>query len=488
MILTALLTASASSLDLVEVGGLWGSPNATDATSLWWNPASMAAGHGTRFNLQAAPTFATVNISRTDPGYVVDPSKVGPTGVDYGGTAKFTRTAVVPFLGVVSDFGQPGLGVGLGVFVPHGRGAGGPEDNVVSHTLIKGGNQAIYVSGGAAYEIADLVSFGLTGSYVASSYSSYLHAETASALNDSLVEERDLDDDYYSDTTLEDPNYRTATQTQGPLRDSALTFGVGARVQPHEMVSLSLTYHHGFRIDNRGTTAITFDCPPNEDSLGRAGAQTAGICHSTLGGNQTVGYTVPGRLQGGIQVRPVEGLFVEAFGGWVNWKRYTDLDITIEADPDTVPLDDAGERQATADRVSKAKQWARDARNTYFLALDGKYDVHERVTVGARVLYDKASVPDDVVSANNYDANTVAVSALIAVDVTRNLQLGASIGQYISAQRTVTDSKYGLTIPPSERREARYFYASTNGTYAGSLTRLGFSLRGHFDHGKSRPD
>ena len=91
-----LLPAFAASLDLLEVGGLWGTPNATDATALWWNPASLAAGHGTRFNLSAAPTFATVNIQRADPGYTRDPSLVGPNDYDYSGLATFKRTAVVP--------------------------------------------------------------------------------------------------------------------------------------------------------------------------------------------------------------------------------------------------------------------------------------------------------------------------------------------------------------------------------------------------------
>ena len=68
------------------------------------------------------------------------------------------------------------------------------------------------------------------------------------------------------------------------------------------------------------------------------------------------------------------------------------------------------------------------------------------------------------------------------------VQLGASIGQYIAGRRQVTESAYAVAIAPDERREARYFYPSTNGTYASTLTRLGVSMRGQFDHGKSRPD
>ena len=74
------------------------------------------------------------------------------------------------------------------------------------------------------------------------------------------------------------------------------------------------------------------------------------------------------------------------------------------------------------------------------------------------------------------------------MDLTRNLQLSGSIGQYISGRREVTQSKYAVTIDPSQRNEARYFYPSANGTYASTLTRLEFGIRGQFDHGKSRPE
>jgi len=33
-----LSTGFAASIDNLEVGGLWGTPTAHDATALWWNP------------------------------------------------------------------------------------------------------------------------------------------------------------------------------------------------------------------------------------------------------------------------------------------------------------------------------------------------------------------------------------------------------------------------------------------------------------------
>jgi hypothetical protein len=145
-------------------------------------------------------------------------------------------------------------------------------------------------------------------------------------------------------------------------------------------------------------------------------------------------------------------------------------------------------RQETADSVSITKGWARDNVNTFFAALDTKFDVHERVTVGVRVLHDRAAVPTQTLSVNNYDANTTALTGMVAVHATRNLSVMFSAGQYLSSVREVSDSNFGLSIDPALRKELRYAYPEVNGRIGNSITRLAFSVRGQFDHGKSRPE
>ena len=56
--------AHAANVDNLEIGGLWGSPGATDATALWWNPAGLAADTGTRVHLEGAPTLAGIKYDR----------------------------------------------------------------------------------------------------------------------------------------------------------------------------------------------------------------------------------------------------------------------------------------------------------------------------------------------------------------------------------------------------------------------------------------
>lgn len=483
VLLGALGSASASGLDLLEVGGPFGSPGATDATAVWWNPAGLAAGRGTRYTLEVAPTFATVKMLRDNPDYRRDPNNanaIGPESADYGGLSTFNRTAIVPYLGIASDFGQKGLGLGMALAVPHGRGASGAVDQPARYHLVDGGNQAIYALVSASYQIADRLSIGLSGAYVASSYSSNLFTEAGTALNDGLKDQLNRDQDFYADTMLEDPNYATHVVTEGQLRDQTATFGAGLHLQAHEKVAISLAYRHGLRVDHEGTATLAFGCPPTTDTFGRLGAEVNGICNSTLNARQTVGYNLPARVHGAVVFEPEPGVRLEAMGGWVGWSVFTDYDIGIQVDPDSVAKDSPEVREAIAAQVSQDKQWARDNQNSWWVGFDGKFDVHERVLVGGRVLYDRAAVPTDTLSTNNYDANTVSLSGLVVGRIAPGLELGLSLTQYVAQRRETQTSKFGVTMYEN-RREERYFYPAMNGVYTSSITRLGLSVRGTLD-------
>jgi long-subunit fatty acid transport protein len=486
-LITALSGANAAGLDLLEVGGPFGSPGATDATAVWWNPAGLAAGYGTRFTFELAPTIATVNVLRNNPTYAHDPDGFGPAEVDYGGRATYRRVAPVPYLGVASDFGVDGLGVGIGLAVPHARGAAldtlSPNDaandpSVTRHHLIEGGNQALYLQVAGAYEFADIVSIGVVGAFVDSSYNSNLYSEAASSLNDGL-EDAFGPDTYYSDTIVEDRRYASEVNTDSALKDSALTFGAGIHVKAHEKVSIAAAYRHGLRVDHTGTATLQFDCPPTDDFQGRIGAEVNNICDATLAADMAVGYNLPGRIHGGVVVRPVDVIRLEAMGGYVFWNVFTDYEIDIRVRPDSVDNESPEARQATAEQVSQSRLWARDQRNSFWLGLDGKFDVHEYVMLGGRVLYDKGAVPTNVLGPNNYDANTVSLSGLVVVHALPQLDIGLSATQYIAQRREVTDSAFGLTIN-GDRNDVRYFYPAMNGTFTSSITRIGITIRGQF--------
>lgn len=487
ILLLGAFVAQAGGLDLLEVGGAYGTPAATGPTATWWNPAGLAAGSGTRYHIEGAPTFATVNIQRADPGYASTPGLYGPETADYGGTARYTGGSVVPFAGVATDFGQPGLGVGISVAVPHARGAGGARDQVTRYHLVQGGNQALYAQVAGAYEVKERFAFGVTGAFVLSEYQSDLYTEAVTSLNDGLKESFGQTGDYFSDTAIEDERYATNAATTAPLKDNAITFGLGARLQASERVVLSLAYRHGFRVDNEGSNRLVFSCPPTEHTTARAGAELSGLCYADLPGRQTVGYDLPARVHGSVLWEPIGTLKLELMGGWVGWSVYQDLDITIQVDPADVTLAaDEATAADTAAKVSQVKQWARDGQDSFWFALDAKVLATERAEIGGRVLYDKGAIPTHALGPNNYDADTVWISGSVLGHLDEKLSLGFSAGTALAATRVVTNSAFGITVDPAERRSGRYFYTSTNGTYASNITRLGLFVRGRFAHGAKR--
>jgi len=246
------------------------------------------------------------------------------------------------------------------------------------------------------------------------------------------------------------------------------------------MVSVAIGYNHGYQVVNEGNVQFQTGCAPESDGLTRTAMEGYGLCDATIDGTGSIAYRYPSRVNAGVVLRPLPALRLEAMGGWVGWGVFTDYNIQTNVQPEdiTEALSDEG-AEISADLLTQTRQWARDTRNSGWVAIDGKFQANPVFLFGGRVLYDHAAIPDSALSTNNYDANTVAVSGLAAAGL-GPITVGLSAEQQFLATRTVTDSAYGLTLDPAERNEDRYFFPSSNGTYSGGITRLGISVQGAF--------
>ncbi len=448
--------AAAASLDSLEVGGPWGTPAATDGTALWWNPAGLAGGEGTRITLEGAPTFATVDIERDDP---------------HGGTDRIKLSGLVPYAGIATDLGVEGLGLGIGLGLPFVRGGHqDPEAGPVRYHLRDGEVKAVALMAGGGYELGDMVALGAAVHVMQSSWAAVVDNELMPDLADEIAATGQ--DPGYTDADLEDPDY-AATLDFDNLTDMAVTWAAGVRAKPIEEVVLSVTHVAGFHVDNQGPLTMDFSCPPQTDTLGRFGAEAKGLCDTTMTGVATVSYDLPGRWNFSIQGQPTPGLFIEGMGGIVYWHVLRDYDIVIdriaEENPD-VPDD-------TVALVERTQAWARDNEDSFWLGLDVKGTVQDRYTMGGRLLYDKAAVPDQALLANNFDTDTVTLGGLFAARIVDQLQVGVSWSHYFLRPRRVTDSAFSMSVDPSLRPEDRYNYPHGNGTYGGTIDRLGVAVQ-----------
>ena len=464
VLLTLCRPGEAAALDTLDVGGPWGSPTTDEPTALWWNPAGIAAGGGHQLFVEGAPVFASFHLDRAQPHRGVD---------EYG------LTGVIPYLGLTSDLGVDGLGLGLGLAAPYVRGAKARgEGGAGSFALREGSTQTLHLLFAGAYEYRDLVAVGAAFHLVDSRWEATLDNDTMVQLSDALQAEGE--EPGYTDEGLEDPRYAT-TLDYDTLHARTHTWALGLRARPHPRVVIGLSHQRPYRLDHQGEVSLQTSCPPTSDAPGRLGAELYGICDSTLRANAGLAYDMPARWHMGVAYTPIDPLRVELLGGFVTWSRFSDYEIQISgtAEKNTFETDKA--KEETPALIDQDRLWARDAMDSWFAGLDLKQEVAGgRVILGGRALYDRAAIPTYALSANNWDADDLALSALVAFRPLPQVRIGATFTHHILAARETTDSEFGMTLDPATRKEDRWFYPHGNGRYTGGIERIGLSGSLHF--------
>ena len=512
MLLTLLFTSLShgAGLDLLEVGGVWGTPGAENPTAVWWNPARLTRAPGTQFLIEGAYVNATIDHTRTNPNYgTIDPEiafdidgdGILDTEYDYSGSEQLKFSGFAPFVGASSDLGTERFALGAALFAPYAKGGASTKAWGPSRYMNRDANiQVVYTSLAAAYQPADWISVGLTGSYAHALWDVNTDVESYTILRDECASNPSADflagcgggeAVNYQDGYIEAREY-SATLDFHSLPADAFTFGAGIDLIASPDVAISLAYQQGMRLEHAGDMTYSFACP--NDIENRAIAVFSGLCVKEEGattsegvqaeGTANIAYNLPGRLQGGVVWTPNDKVRLEAMGGYVFWHVFTDYEIQTQAKAKEFPgaFSDA-DAEYTAQLVSQDRKWARDSEDAMWAGIDGKFDTHDWLTVGARLLVDTPSVPDTVVSTNNLDALTISSSlALFAhpLEDREALDIGLSFSRYMWMDREVTDSKFSLTVDPDERNADRYFYPSSNGTYGGAVNRLALSVRGRF--------
>ncbi len=497
-----LSAALASSLDNIEVGGVHGTPAATNPTAVWWNPAGLSLADGFQFHVEGAPILANLHIDRANPDYgTIDPANaldVDSDGVldltyDYGGEEDISTLAVVPFVGV--SYGKGDFGFGAAFSAPMARGGSSNLEEGPNRFALRGGDiAALHAQLAAGYDIADKLAIGLSGALVASSWSADVDTEVFSTYATAYRDQAGLDaiPAWYQDGYLEADAYAT-TLDMGPLRDTTFTFGGGLLFHPTDDVHVAVAYQHGLRLSHDGPITLSFTCPPAGDGSSSLAAAYVGTCRTdmttfervpnVLEGTANVAYDLPSRIHGSVAMFPTDTLRLELMGGWVNWSVFEAYTITTNVEPEVIPGFDEDPETAkeTADLVSQDRIWLRGNRDSFWVGFDAKAELSERWVVGGRTLYDHGAVPSAMVSANNWDAPSVSATAMGQYRPTSKLGISLSYGHTFFATRTITDSAFALEIAEDGPPEpGPTFWASGNGTYSGRIDRIGLSVQGHF--------
>lgn len=165
--------AAASGFLVARFGGEHGHPTTDNATAMYYNPAGLALGKGTSVFIDGSLAWRQFNFDR-DPDGIDSPlgeNTIGEGTPDSdagreanGGEGSLTNILAAPFLGLRSDLGIEGLGLGLGFYAPFGGSSvydrsdhdpafPGASDGAQRWFVIEGTIRSLYFTGAGAYTI-----------------------------------------------------------------------------------------------------------------------------------------------------------------------------------------------------------------------------------------------------------------------------------------------------------------------------------------------
>lgn len=168
--------AQAGGLVVARFGGEHGHPTASNPTAIYYNPAGLSLGSGTRLMIDATLAWRAYTYERPagavgqilegayDPGSPQGGTPSGDGVTANTGKAELFNVLASPFIGVASDLGIEGLGVGAGFYVPIGGqskweqtdavdGFPGAEDGAQRWWVEEGQIRSLYITAAGSYYI-----------------------------------------------------------------------------------------------------------------------------------------------------------------------------------------------------------------------------------------------------------------------------------------------------------------------------------------------
>ena len=198
------LNVQASGFVVARFGGEHGHPTSDNLSAIYYNPAALTLGSGTRLMIDGTLAHRSVDYIRPESA-IASPGDGTPNDVLYAnsGTAKLRNFAGAPFFSVASDFGIPKLTVAFGFYAPFGGGASwskndqvtdnqrllypGAQDGQQRWWSIDSSLKAIYLTLAAAYKFSDQLSVGLSVNRVSTSIDTVRARTVPAPETDNLV-------------------------------------------------------------------------------------------------------------------------------------------------------------------------------------------------------------------------------------------------------------------------------------------------------------
>jgi len=449
-------SAFASGFVVARFGGEHGHPTTSNPTALYYNPAALSLGSGTRLFIDGTLAYRSVDYTRPLSA-VQDPSNAdGASGELNAGTATLRNFAGSPFVGVATDFGVPKLNVGFGFFAPFGGGASwdersdlskeqreaypGVQDGAQRWWSIDSSLKVLYFSAGASYQLHDMVSFGLSVNYVRSSI------DTVRARNsdgsDNLVQPNGTN----AGELEEGRSYLSA-------EGSDLAVGAGVLITPNN--SLRIGYSYQSQPGLSGETKMQGELWSSVKATPSPEEAQEVEFHQAL----------PDIHRLGVTWRQSEKLELRAFGDYVRWSVFKDQCVTSEINAPCQVTADGAAVEGTKPTLNIKRNW----QDAFGVRVGGSYWLTPSVELYLGGGYDSNAATDEGTDPSLFDMNkySAAVGGRVAL-LDGALVLALTYTQVFYETREVPVT-YNQNDQPSNPFSSTSNGPSAAGTYEQSI-------------------
>lgn len=434
-------SAWAGGFSATRFGGEHGHPATDEPTAIYYNPAGLAYGHGTRIQVEGLFVYRTVDYTR-DPGDIDDPAATPDDIAANSGKGSLGNVIISPFLGVSTDLGIDGLGLGFGFYAPFGGQTSwdkntafenndtypGALDGPARWSSIEGEQRSIYVSLGGAWRTrTGRFGVGAAVNLISSSLS--------------LVRARNTD----GLDTLTDSGGVAEGRALLELSDITFSASVGLMFKPTECSRIGISYQ----------------AQPNFGEMTLDGTLT-----NKYGATDPFELDVQMRQQlpdsiriGGVW-RAAEKVKLHFAADYQRWSVFKDQCLVQTgvgpAKCAFLPDPSSGPRTGFRGGLDTANGGAnvlvnipRDWNDTFSVRAGGSYDINDKLELNAGVLFDSNAVPDETLEPALIDTNKVIGQLGARYAASRRLMVTGTLGYvgYFSRTTTPRPDEFDLERP-----------------------------------------
>ncbi len=415
--------AWASGFSVARFGGEHGHPTTSNATAIYYNPAGLVLNKGTHIFLDGTLVLRSVTYERPASA-ISNPVDMEGAEAANAGEATLFNTAVLPFMGIASDFGTDWFAAGLALYAPFGGSATwdendayrdhphfpGAVDGVQRWYSIEGTIRSLYLTAATAFHVEDAnLSLGLSLSGIKSEINS-IRARNAGGSDDLVA-------------SAEDPSLIEGRA----LLDAAgyqVGFGAGLIWQPlPDELWLGLSYTSkpnvsgGMELEGELTQILVTAKEPKVD-------------------NVKVSQDLPDIYRFGARMRPSEKYELRMFADYTRWSALEVQCVLLDGEgqecaysgtEDAITNPGGVENAGTPPTQALGRFW----KDAFGVRLGGSYWFLPELETLVGVGYDSSSVPVEVMDPALFDMEKMTASLGARWKALDSLALGLTFTQVI---------------------------------------------------------